>query len=117
MKKSWKRRALLIFGAVFAVAAAATLAGVLFLRWSLPQVSGTLVLPGLHSPVRVVRDSWGIPHISAGNELDAFRALGFVAAQDRLFQMDIHRRLADGQLSEVFGQAALPADRLARTFG
>jgi penicillin amidase len=92
-------------------------AGVAFVRWHLPRVSGTIRLPGLNAEVRVDRDRFGIPHISATDEIDAFRALGFIAAQDRLFQMDLHRRLANGELSEVFGSRALVADEIARTFG
>jgi penicillin G amidase len=103
---------------IVAGVAAATAVGTWFVaRRSFPKVSGSLVLPGLTSEVRVVRDRWGIPHIFARNELDAFRALGFTAAQDRLFQMDIHRRLANGELSEIVGPGALQADELARTFG
>jgi penicillin amidase len=99
------------------LAGAVILAGLLFVWWSLPVLSGTLALPGLRNYVRVVRDQWGIPHIFASDELDAFRALGFVAAQDRLFQMDIHRRVANGQVSEVLGAAALQIDELSRTLG
>jgi penicillin amidase len=101
----------------FGLAAIIVLAIFLFVRWSLPAVSGTLTLPGLKNDVRVLRDPWGIPHIYAGDELDAFRALGFVAAQDRLFQMDIYRRVANGQLSEIFGSGTIPLDELARTLG
>src|ERR1051326_7307723 len=92
-------------------------ASLLLAWWSLPTLSGTTTLPGIKDDVRVLRDPWGIPHIFAKNELDAFRALGFTAAQDRLFQMDIHRRLANGQLSEVFGTPAAQVDELARTLG
>ena len=56
---------------------------------TLPQVSGTLIVPGLSAPVRVVRDRWGVPHIKAENQDDLFFAQGFVQAQDRLFQMDL----------------------------
>jgi penicillin amidase len=101
----------------FGLAAAMFVAALFLAWWSLPAVSGTLSLPGLNNEVRVLRDQWGIPHIFASDELDAFRALGFVAAQDRLFQMDMHRRLANGQLSEVLGPAALQIDELARTLG
>jgi penicillin amidase len=99
------------------VAAAIIAVALSFVWWSLPTVSGTLKLPGLTKEVRVVRDAWGIPHIFASDELDAFRALGFVAAQDRLFQMDMHRRLANGQLSEVLGGTTVQIDELSRTLG
>jgi penicillin G amidase len=112
-----KRKFLKAFIAFLLLIASVAGAVRLFAWWSLPQLNGKLVLPGLKSEVRVIRDNWGIPHIFAGDELDSFRALGFVAAQDRLFQMDIQRRLANGQLSEIVGNAALPSDKLARTLG
>ena len=112
-----KKKLVLAAAGVAAFASVVVLAAFLFVRWSLPKLSGTQTLPGLKGEVRVLRDQWGIPHIFAGDELDVFRALGFVEAQDRLFQMDILRRLANGQLSEVFGPAALRADELSRTFG
>jgi len=112
------RRRLIIAALILVgLPAIVVIASVLFARSRLPVVSGTLALPGLSAEVRVTRDTWGIPHIFAQNEMDAFRALGFTVAQDRLFQMDIQRRLANGELSEVFGRAALHTDKIARTFG
>lgn len=72
-------------------------------------------LQHLSQPVRVVRDEFGIPHIYAANRLDSFLALGFVMASERLFQMELSRRLTQGQLSEIFGEAALPSDKLYRS--
>jgi penicillin amidase len=69
-----------------------------------PQTAGSLELPGLTAAVEVIRDRWGIPHIFAKNEPDLVRALGYVHAQDRLFQMDMSRRLVEGRLSEVVGE-------------
>lgn len=76
--------------------------------------AGTLPLSGLKAPVEVVRDAWGVPHIYAQNQDDLFFAQGFVVAQDRLFQVDMWRRQALGELAEVLGPSALPADRFAR---
>ncbi|WP_370567330.1 penicillin acylase family protein [Deinococcus sp. DB0503] len=85
---------------------------------SRPQVSGTLTLPGLAGPVSVTRDAWGVPHIRAqASDEDAMFALGFVHAQDRAWQMDFQRRVAQGRLAEVLGEAALPQDRFLRTWG
>ncbi len=70
---------------------------------SLPMVDGTLKLPGLNAPVIVTRDSLGVPNITAGNLHDLFFAQGFVTAQDRLWQMDMTRRYASGDLSAVLG--------------
>jgi penicillin amidase len=86
-------------------------------RRRLPQIEGTLSLPGLQGHVEVIRDRWGVPHIYADSSHDLFFAQGFVHAQDRLFQMEIHRRLALGRLSELFGELSLDTDRAVRTFG
>jgi penicillin amidase len=64
--------------------------------------------------VRIVRDTWGVPHIYAQNEADLFFAQGFVQAQDRLFQMDLWRRSAQGQLSEVLGPNFIERDAMTR---
>ena len=71
----------------------------------LAQTSGTLRLAGLQKPVTVLRDPWGIPHIYAETQEDLFFAQGFVAAQDRLFQMELMRRGAQGRLAELAGPA------------
>ena len=91
--------------------------GYLWLRGSLPQVDGEIVVTGLGAPVTIVRDRWAIPHIEASSLLDASFALGFVHAQDRLWQMEFQRRLGAGRLAEILGAAALPSDRFMRTLG
>jgi penicillin G amidase len=78
------------------------------------QVSGTLAVPGLSSPVRIVRDRSGVPHIYAGNRDDLFFAQGFVQAQDRLFQMDLWRRAGQGRLAEVLGPNFVARDLMTR---
>src|SRR5258705_6867481 len=80
----------------------------------LPHVSGMLVVAELTKPVRVVRDRWGVPHIYAQSEADLFVAQGFVQAQDRLFQMDLWRRSAQGRLSEVLGPNFAERDVMTR---
>lgn len=87
------------------------------LRASLPQTTGDLALPGLERPVRVMRDAHGVPSIIASSWHDLYMALGFVHAQDRLFQMDMQRRLGAGRLSEILGDAAAGTDRFMRTLG
>jgi penicillin G amidase len=89
----------------------------LFVLHLLPQTTGEVKLPGLRAPVQVTRDSQGVPHIKAQNEHDLYMAQGYVTAQDRLFQMDMSRRLASGQLSEVVGKSALDKDKFFRTLG
>lgn len=83
----------------------------------MPQISGTLHIVGLQDRVEVIRDKWGVPHIYAQNEEDLFFAQGYVTAQDRLWQMDLNRRAGHGRLSEIFGKAALRADKTVRTLG
>ncbi len=74
-------------------------------------------VPGLSDQVTVVRDNWGVPHIYAANERDLYFAFGYVQAQDRLWQMDITRRQARGQLAEILGPNYIAADRFLRTLG
>ncbi len=81
----------------------------------LPQVDGTLSLPGLKSEVTVERDIWGVPHIRAGSLNDLVEAQAYVMAQDRLWQMDLLRRVARGQLSEILGKDTLLIDKQFRT--
>lgn len=83
-------------------------------RAALPQLAGTLAVPGLVATVEIVRDGQGVPHVFAASEEDAWFGLGFVHAQDRLAQMLWLRRLARGRTAEILGPAGLPADRLAR---
>ncbi len=81
---------------------------------SLPALDGERALPGLVAPVSVVRDALGVPTLRGASRVDLARALGFVHAQDRFFQMDLFRRAAAGELSELFGPAALEQDRKMR---
>jgi penicillin amidase len=87
------------------------------LRRPLPTLDGEVRLKGLTAPVEIVRDRWGIPHISAREALDAFFGQGYCHAQDRLWQMDLTRRLVGGRLAEVFGKDALDIDRFQRRVG
>lgn len=78
------------------------------------RISGSVTLAGLHAPVRVERDSWGVAHIYAANQHDLFFAQGYVAAQDRLFQMELWKRSGQGRLAEVMGESELQHDIRAR---
>ncbi|HVL35173.1 MAG TPA: penicillin acylase family protein, partial [Burkholderiales bacterium] len=97
--------------------AAAALGGYAFLRQSLPDIEGNIPTPGLAASVEVLRDGFGVPHLFAGSERDAHFALGFAHAQDRLWQMEMNRRVAAGRLAEVLGERALDTDRFMRTLG
>jgi penicillin G amidase len=83
-------------------------------RRALAQIDGEIDVPRLGADVRVARDEWGVPHISASSPVDLFFAQGFVVAQDRLWQMEIWRRTAEGRLAEIAGPRAVQRDRLAR---
>jgi penicillin G amidase len=95
----------------------ALLGAYVYLRMSLPKVNGSLTIPGLNESVEIVRDQHAVPHIYAKSEGDAYFALGFVHAQDRLWQMEFQRRVGAGRLSEVVGEAALETDKFLRTLG
>jgi penicillin amidase len=82
-----------------------------------PQMDGSTAVPGLSSKVRVVRNEQGVPTIEAATLEDLFFAQGYVTAQDRLWQMDMMRRAAAGELSEVVGEATLKIDRQQRILG
>ena len=86
-----------------------------FVYRPLPQVDGTLSLPGLKAEVTVERDIWGVPHIRATSLNDLVEAQGYVMAQDRLWQMDLLRRVGRGQLSEVLGPELVKIDAQFRT--
>jgi penicillin G amidase len=83
-------------------------------RQSLSQIDGNLKVAGLHHPVDVIRDEWGVPHIYAEDADDLFFAQGYVMAQDRLWQMEWWRREHEGRLAEVLGPKAVERDRQAR---
>ena len=79
-----------------------------------PLIAEEVRVDGLDERVRIVRDRWGIPHVTAQTEADAWFGLGYACAHDRLWQMESDRRRAVGRWAEVVGEAALSADRLAR---
>lgn len=85
-----------------------------FVRRALPVESGEVQLKGLQSKVKVIKDKWGIPHIDAASEEDAYLALGYIMASERLFQMDLMRRIASGRLSEILGEKTIKVDTLLR---
>ena len=88
-----------------------------WLQRSLPQLDGTVAAPGVGAPVEIVRDHDGIPHVFAATERDGWYAVGYAHAQDRLWQMEFQRRVAQGRLAEFLGERAFETDRLMRTLG
>jgi penicillin amidase len=83
-------------------------------KGALAQIDGEIAVAGLRAPVEVVRDTWGVPHITARSADDLFFAQGYVMAQDRLWQMEMWRRAAEGRMAEIAGPGAVARDRTAR---
>lgn len=112
-----KKKLLLIIGTVIiAVVAIAWLGAWIYLKTLLPAIDWKIACPKIKATVTVTRDNWGVPHIMAENSHDGYFALGFTIAQDRLFQMDIQRRLAKGELAEILGEELIPIDSKFRTY-
>ena len=86
----------------------------LWLKSTAPKYSGNIDIKGLHNPVKVTFDKFGVPHIDAGDSHDAYMALGYVHAQERLFQMEMIRRVASGTLSEILGKDMVSTDKKLR---
>ncbi len=105
-------------GILLLVLVLATIGGaVWYWRAIEPQVAGTVAVPGFDRPVEIVRDREGVAHIFAQTEMDASAALGFAHAQDRLWQLEMNRRIANGRLAEIVGTPGLETDRFLRTIG
>ena len=114
MKIRLLKAALKFLVALVVVAVAA--AGYLFYR-AMPAYSGSVALPGLSAEARVWRDGYGAPHIFAANLDDAARALGYLHASERLYQMEINRRAGQGRVAEIAGADLVGVDRFVRTLG
>ncbi len=111
-----RKLAYLLAGLVFLLAVV-VVAGRCYVGRAEADPSRDAVLPGLHGPVEVWRDSLGVPHVWAQDDEDLFRAVGYVHAQDRLWQMELFRRVADGRMAEVLGAPLVSTDRFLRTVG
>ncbi|WP_348698719.1 penicillin acylase family protein [Duganella fentianensis] len=107
----WSKR---VAVGVTGVVALSVAGGWLYLRGSLAQLDGTQQVAGLETTASVARDAHGVPLISGGSRLDVAYATGFVHAQERYFQMDLLRRVAAGELAELFGERALNVDKSHR---
>ena len=117
-----KTRILQVLAYLLSFAALAAIVAFQYLKSSLPEISGTRQLTGasaqqLGAPAEIVRDRHGVPHIYADSLRDANFVLGYVHAQDRLWQMEMNRRIGAGRLSELFGPASVDTDRFLRTLG
>ncbi len=108
------KRILLSFILIFALIG---ISAYIFLKRQAPQYDGTIKYDGLHEQVDVLFDDFGVPHIYANNNEDAYFALGYVHAQERLFQMELIRRLISGRLSEFLGDKLVKTDTYFKTLG
>ncbi|HEX6372312.1 MAG TPA: penicillin acylase family protein [Longimicrobium sp.] len=111
------KKLLYVLAGVLALVVVALISGRVWLGRSQPDPTRGAALAGLRAPVEVWRDSLGVPHVWAKDEEDLFRAIGYVHAQDRLFQMEMFRRVADGRLAEILGEDLVDTDRFLRTVG
>ncbi|MFI5446023.1 penicillin acylase family protein [Polaromonas sp. UC242_47] len=110
----WLKR---FFWAILLLLLLLALAVGIYIQRSLPMLDGTLKLSGLASPVTVARDPSDVTHIKAQSPRDAWKAIGYVHAQERGWQLEFNRRVMHGELSEVLGAATLDTDKLMRTLG
>src|ERR1051326_8318613 len=106
---------------ILALALLLLIAGTLAFFWfyhaarsSMAQLDGSITLSGLQSPVSVLRDAHGVPHLTAASLEDLFFAQGYVTAQDRLWQMDLTRRAVGGEMAEIFPASSGPAQPVSR---
>jgi penicillin amidase len=113
MKRVFKVVGVVILALLLALVAA----GFWYRSASQPDIDGRQTVPGLSAPIDIVRDAEGIPHIYAKSADDAYFGLGFVHAQDRLWQLELNRRIPAGRMSEILGPNAIPTDRFLRTLG
>src|SRR5215469_15991391 len=120
-RRRWLRIVLFTLAALLLLAVLLGVTGVMWLRSAakaaLPQLDGDVHVAGLSAPVTVRRDAHGVPHIEAATQDDLFFAQGYVVAQDRLWQMDMYRRNANGELAEVLGSGLVAHDIAQRVFG
>lgn len=114
------KKSKIVLGILFSVAAL-SIVGYFALRYlvikSFPVYDGELQMSGLHHPVKIYRDEYGVPHIFARDQHDVFFAQGYVHAQDRLWQMDLSRRAGEGRLSEILGTQTIKFDKMLKTIG
>jgi penicillin amidase len=104
-----------ILGILIGLIIVTLVGGYAYLRSTLPDYNGELTVSGIKKPVEIIRDTFGMPHIYAQTDEDAYFALGYCMAQDRLFQMDVVRRVVRGRLSEILGPDLVEVDKLFLT--
>src|SRR5436305_14632972 len=111
---SWWQKTLATAAGLAAIIGLASGSFYMLMRRPLPKKNGKLTLQGLHESVEVLTDRYGVPHIYAHNEDDLYFAQGYIHAQDRLWQMELNRRIASARISEMFAKVYIEADRFSR---
>lgn len=106
-----------LLGTLIALAIGGLVIAYFVLQSKMPTYSGEVLVSGVSNDVKIYRDEHAIPFVIADNDLDATFALGYLHAQERLFQMDISRRAGEGRLSEILGSKTIPFDKMFRTIG
>ena len=106
-----------IFVALVILTALVAVTGVIYVNSLKPQYSGALSLKHIKADVQAYMDDFGVPHIYANNQEDAYRSLGYLHAQDRLWQMELMKRIAPGRLSEILGKDLVKTDKFFVTLG
>ena len=112
-----RRIVLFIVAALLLVAAGIAVGGVLYVRGVKPDYDKSITTAGVHAPVEIWYDSAGVPHIWGSNDQDLYFAQGYAHAQERLWQMELFRRVAEGRLAEIFGESMVDTDKFLRTIG
>ena len=116
MNKLFKR-IIIIISIIFMIVGLLSTGIYWYAKSTLPDYSGIYQISGINDTIKIIRDKHAVPHIYADNKNDLAFAMGYVMAEDRLWQMDLFRRVATGQLSEIFGVKTLKADRFSRILG
>lgn len=116
-RRRWLRILNLFLSLILSIIVVLAVGATLVVRSAFPQTSGTIHLAGPYGTITITRDLYGVPHIFANDDHDAFFAQGYVTAQDRLWQMEFNRRVAAGRLSEILGPSTADADAFLRTLG
>ncbi|WP_342048436.1 penicillin acylase family protein [Bacillus sp. OTU530] len=117
IKRKWVRFLTIFMVSILLLLTVAYAGGTLYIKRSSPVIKGKISLRGLQDSVTVTRDQQGVPHIEAKNLHDLYVSQGYVTAQDRLFQMDLSRRQASGELSEVMGEKTIEQDHFFLALG
>lgn len=115
--QKWKKAVYGVTGSLLVLILFIFLVSFFMLKKSLPVYNVNKIVDGIYSEVTIYRDSFAVPMIIASNDEDVAFALGYLHAQDRLFQMDVARRAGEGRLSEIFGSKTISFDRMFRTIG